>query len=419
MNTLEGLIETILPGGDGLIRHEQGTYLIPLTAPGDQISFTPSEKRRGAMRGTLNEVISPSSSRVPAVCPVAESCGGCALQFVSCDAQAEIKSDWVKQAFHEVITKETRFTPVATNHNPFAGRRRVRWFAQNGQLGFHQRLSHNVIESPRCNAVTESLDSLRTTLQTFLPEFPSALQSIQAVEMSNGTHVILESEAETPEKVKLPELPNIQWWWRRINTPSIKPLHKPTHPLYDSIVLNNGEQGKSLDIQIGPNDFVQGHQAGNQLLIDHILHWSKGSKRVVDLFSGVGNLSLPIAAAYQAEVIGAEVNKSSVKAANENAKRLKLNAKYSAMDLFGSFSLEDFIGADTLIIDPPRKGAKRICQNIHTLFPKQIIMVNCDAAAGARDAEALASAGFKLKELVALDLFPFTGHVEAVSLWQP
>ncbi|MDX8387947.1 MAG: methyltransferase [Ghiorsea sp.] len=415
--THTGLVEHILPGGDGIVRHKLGDIFIPNVVSDDTVRFQIIQKRRGVLRGELLEVLEPSKHRINAPCPVATQCGGCALQPSDQAFQASLKTRWVTEAFKPVMTNKTEVVPLEVEQKSTAGRRRVRWFIDNQQLGFHKKLSHQVIHTKHCTVLSPSLDKLRSKLETHLASLPKNIQSIQAVELSNGTHIIFESEQAVLAEMQIPAIAGIQWWWRKIDTPSIKALNKPTLALFDSIQLKPYVK-HPIDIQIGPNDFIQGHKQGNQTLINQVLEWASHSKRVVDLFSGCGNLSLPIAAAFGAEIIGAEANILSVQAANNNAKRLNLNAAYHTLDLFGQFKIEPFIAADTLIIDPPRKGAKRICNMIQQFFPKQIIMVNCDVASGARDAKALQQAGFKLKVLRPLDLFPLTGHVEVISLWQ-
>lgn len=410
-------VEAILPGGEGLIRQQHHTVLIPNTVVGDKIQFQYTQKKRGTFRGELTHIITPSPQRVQANCPVAQTCGCCALQHLSQQTQAELKNTWVIDAFQAFITQDTSLIPAQAHQASFAGRRRVRWFMNQGKLGFRKRFSHDIVHTHHCMALTQHLDTLRSQLEE--TNLPQHIQSIQAVELSNGTHIILESEQSCPTDFIPTTMSSIQgkqqWWWRKLETPSIKALHQPIQTLYDRIQISAETH---IDIHIGPNDFIQGHAQGNQALVQQILAWSSGARRVVDLFSGCGNLSLPLAKALNATVLGAELNPASVQAANHNAKRLGVDATYQTLDLFGNFTTEPFSNADILILDPPRKGAKRICQHIGKLFPKKIIMVNCDVAAGARDAQALSDAGFTLQALRPLDLFPYTGHVEALSLWQ-
>jgi len=112
------------------------------------------------------------------------------------------------------------------------------------------------------------------------------------------------------------------------------------------------------------------------------------------------------------------LNAASVRAASKNAKKLGLNAEFVTANLFESFEMEAYIGADVLILDPPRRGAKKVCSHISRLLPKKIIMISCDTAAGARDGLLLKQHGYRLRALRALDLFPGAGHVETMSLWE-
>ncbi len=413
--TFRGHIEAVAYGGDGIIHHHGQTIFIPNTVAGDKALYQVTDKKRGVWRAEVIKLLAPAQDRIKPPCMVANACGGCSLQYMHLAAQTKLKTSWVLDAFKPFITKATVFAPLKQEHKPgFAGRRRVRWFRKGDKLGFYQRFSHHVVHSDTCIALSKTLDTLRKELEEMA--LPSTVASIQAVELSNGIHIILESEHDCPDGFIPSIAKDQQWWWRKRNSPAIQALHKPVLTLFDNINLHPFKH-ETLNIQIGANDFVQGHQQGNQALVSQVLEWCQGSKRVVDLFSGCGNLSLPVAAALDARVVGAELNPASVKAANNNAKRLNLHATYQTLDLFKTFAIEPFVGADTLILDPPRKGAKRICQHINQLFPKQIIMVNCNLAAAKRDANALANAGFTLKALRPLDLFPYSGHVETLSLW--
>jgi len=127
---------------------------------------------------------------------------------------------------------------------------------------------------------------------------------------------------------------------------------------------------------------------------------------------------LPLAVATGASVFGAELNAASVRAASRNAKALACTASFKVANLFETFDLEAYIGADILILDPPRRGARKVCQQMSRLLPKKIIMIACDPASGARDGMVLKQQGYVLKALRAIDLFPAAGHVEAMSLWE-
>ncbi|MDX8395622.1 MAG: 23S rRNA methyltransferase [Mariprofundaceae bacterium] len=413
-----GEAEHVLPGGECVVRSGERVYLIANAVPGDTLLFQYKDKRRGALRGSLESIVTPSFNRINAECDVASQCGGCALQYVSESEQLIIKSEWVRQSFERCFDADTLWQPLI--YFSQGKRRRVRWhIGQSKQyvfFGFRARGSHDVISSDHCLVTSCELEGLRIGIQLLLKQKPfQDIESIQAIHLHDGIHVIVESELlfDTNPFSSLTEMMNfpVQWWQRQHGI--TRPFIKPVQTFHDQIILND----RTIDIEVGPDDFIQGQKEGNQALIEQVIAWCQGAGFIVDLFSGIGNLSLPIAIETGARIVGAEVSVSSVRAANKNAKKLNLQAQYHPMNLFDKVNLELFSGADVLILDPPRKGAKYICQQMGHLLPSKIIMINCDTASGARDAQILKSFGYKLQILKVIDLFPYAGHVEAMSLW--
>ncbi|MDX8406841.1 MAG: methyltransferase, partial [Mariprofundaceae bacterium] len=294
-------------------------------------------------------------------------------------------------------------------------RRRLRWQVGRDEegsfLGFFAPLSHRPIRQRTCMAITEPLQALHDLLER---QDLNGLDQVQAVQLADGIHVVFES-GQAPS-LKLPETLDklaVQGWWRSEGVS--RPLTRPVKRLHD--VLPAGDGG-AVELEIGPDAFVQGQFEGNHALIAQIQAWAGKPRRVADLFCGAGNLSLPLAVATGASVFGAELSQASVNAASRNAKLLGVNGSFVRANLFEDFAYEPYIGADVLILDAPRRGAKRICSRIQQLMPKKIIMVSCDIAAGARDGSLLAGHGYRLQALRALDMFSYAGHVEAISLWE-
>lgn len=410
--TIQGRADKILPGGDVAVRLQDETILIGNAVPGDLLEIRISDKRRGLLRGEIIRIIEPAEDRIQPPCPVAAACGGCAMQFVSPEQQAEVKSGWVKHAFKAVLEPDTDFIAVKAESELY--RRRVRWFVgedeQGAFLGFYAPATHSAVRHKYCMVLTPELNRLRQLIESELSL--SGVQSVQAVQLNDGIHVIFEADTKPVADIDALDVMPLQWWWRdgdRIT----RPLKKPLIPFHDLLPAGEG----SIELKVGPDDFVQGQFEGNQALISRIQQWAGPVKRVADLFCGIGNLSLPLAAASGTSVFGAELNAASVRAATANAKALRLDASFEVANLFESFAIESYIGADVLILDPPRRGAKRICNQIARLLPKKIIMISCDPAAGARDGLTLKQQGYRMKALSALDLFAYAGHVEAMSLW--
>lgn len=411
--TLQGRAGPILPGGESLVLADGDTVLVANAVPGDLLAIHISDKRRGVWRGEIVEVLEASDQRITPACPVADLCGGCALQSISGADQAELKSEWVKNGFASVMGSDTAWSPIVWQEDRF--RRRVRWSVGSDReglfLGFKALASHQPVRHRTCPVITPALNQLARLIEKLVPL--NGVTTVQALQLADGIHLILETEL-APEAVKIDQIEGLllQWWWRDAQGIT-RPLKKPTVPFHD--LLPAGK--KDVALTVGPDGFVQGQAEGNRELIAQIQAWAGKPKRIADLFCGIGNLSLPLAAATGAEVFGAELNAASVRAAIANAKALHVKASFAVANLFEDFDVEPYIGADLLLLDPPRRGAKRICEQISRLLPKQIIMVSCDVAAGARDGAILKKQGYQLKALRALDLFPGAGHVEAMSLW--
>jgi len=416
----QGRVEALLPGGEALIRLTDGVMLAANGVPGDRVEIQPVERRRGAPRGNIVGLLEASRMRVKADCAVATDCGGCALQCVELEAQAEIKSDWVHKQFKAFISENSEWVPVQ-GAPLFGMRRRACWHRSQDQkgtfLGFRTRGSHRVVRAETCLVVHPDMDALRLRIESLVPAF---IESVRMTRLSDGIHVVFEAKegCEIPPDAFTPCLDamadaalTIQPWLRAGVV--LRPLSKPVHILHDR--LPAGEAW--VELAVGPVDFVQGHAAGNEQILRQIQIWAGKPRRIADLFCGIGNLSLPLALACGAGVYGADMAESSIRQARSNAKALGVKGKFEALNLFGKMNTEHYAGADVLLLDPPRKGAKAVCKAMGSLLPEKIIMVNCDIAAGARDAELLAAHGYRLRALRALDIFPFSGHVEAMSFW--
>jgi len=394
-------VDKILVGGEALAHGDEGSVLLANGVPSDQLEVECIQKRRGMHRAVIKKVQHASPIRIHPACQHAETCGGCALQYVAPSEHAMIKSAWVHDAFQSCLSVHTLWQPIVEEAQ-FGRRRRIRFWHAEGKLGLRRRTSHQQVQLEHCLICEPRLEELRVLLQG---QLPVQVQSVQMCLLADGVHVILESHQSCPEISMIwPE--DVQPWWRKKQ--HTIPLSEQVMPLHDWV--------DGLLIRVGPDDFIQNDAVGNQALLAQLKTWSEGASFIVDLFSGVGNLSLPLA--QNARVLGAELHISSVKAASSNAKRLGLDAQYRVLNLFESVPLYDFAGADVLILDPPRRGAKEVCQQLGSLMPKKIIMVSCDIASGARDGQIIQQAGYVLKELKALDLFPYAGHVEALSLWE-
>ncbi|OZB70148.1 MAG: 23S rRNA (uracil(1939)-C(5))-methyltransferase RlmD, partial [Lysobacterales bacterium 13-68-4] len=202
---------------------------------------------------------------------------------------------------------------------------------------------------------------------------------------------------------------------------SVHPLWPADHRLAFRIAAGEGVQ--DVELEFRPLDFVQVNAGMNAKMMARALELldPQPTDRVLDLFCGLGNFTLPIARRV-AEVVGVEGEHGLVERAAENARRNGLaNASFHVANLF-----EDQRGTawarqpwDKLLLDPPRAGADKVLDYLPHKATRRIVYVSCHPASLARDAGILVEKhGFRLAAAGVMDMFPHTAHVESIALFE-
>jgi 23S rRNA (uracil1939-C5)-methyltransferase len=181
------------------------------------------------------------------------------------------------------------------------------------------------------------------------------------------------------------------------------------------------------DVEFGfkPTDFTQVNPTVNPQMVKlacELLNLAQG-ERVLDLFCGLGNFSLPLARAVGAhgQVVAVEGSEEMVARGTENALKNGIeNVKFYMQDLTEDFSQHTWAneGFDALLIDPPRSGAEQVMHYVPNFGAKKIVYVSCNPATLARDAGILIKNGYQLKKAGVMDMFTHTGHVESIALFE-
>jgi 23S rRNA (uracil1939-C5)-methyltransferase len=178
-----------------------------------------------------------------------------------------------------------------------------------------------------------------------------------------------------------------------------------------------------LSIHFLPNDFTQVNSELNQLMLDRALALLALSPedRVLDLFCGLGNFTLPIARTA-AEVVGVEGDSGLVARARENAQRNGVtNTRFFTANLYESIQKEPWLREqfDKVLLDPPRSGAAEVLEHLPKLGAKRLVYVSCYPGTLARDAgELVHRYGYELVSAGVMDMFPHTAHVESIALFE-
>lgn len=197
-------------------------------------------------------------------------------------------------------------------------------------------------------------------------------------------------------------------------------------PQTDQLDLISGEipfyQENGVKVPFTPNNFIQVNQAVNQKMVAQAIQWldPQDSDRVLDLFCGLGNFSLPIAKLAK-HVVGIEGVAEMVEKATNNASLNQINnAQFYHANLEQDFDGQVWAAEkfDKVLLDPARAGASGIIDQVSALGAQRVVYVSCNPATLARDSQSLIEQGYKLTKLGMLDMFPHTSHLESMALFE-
>ena len=417
--------------GRGIGRIEGKTTFVDSALPGETVRFVYTQKRGKFDEGRTVEVLNPCSDRVEPRCAQANICGGCSLQHMSPDAQIQMKQGvLLEQLQHFGALQPEEVLPPLTG--PIYGYRRkarlgVKFVIKKESVlvGFREKRNSFLAEIDQCHVLAEEV-GLR------FPELKQLIMSLQAknaipqIEVAKGDdgialivrHLEPLSEQDQQALQGFCEENELQLYLQPGGNDTV---HK---------VWPEGEERLSyrlpqfdLQMKFHPTDFTQVNQEINQDMIAKALDFMdvQPDERILDLFCGLGNFTLPLAT-KAAQVVGVEGDDAMVVRGRENAEFNGLdNVAFYGADLTKPFDDQPWGrgGFDKILIDPPRSGALEIVSKMTVFKPKRIVYVSCNPATLARDAGELKKQGYKLLKAGVMDMFPHTTHVESIAVFEP
>lgn len=381
-DVLDVTIEKIVPRGLGLAFAENLTVLVPLAAPGDELRVSIREIKKRAAFADIVSVTRSGPRRVTPECELYGKCGGCDMQHMDYRAQLDAKKGFVRDCLQRIgkieFDGDIEMIPCP---QPFGYRSRARWHIDRKKrtLGFYARESHNVIDVAHCPILTPGLQSSLEYLResTDWEMIGSDDATLEAASGEEGRVSIQSSESDEPAA----EL---------------------------SFTVAGETYAFSAEAFFQANKFLIAN------LIDAALGDAKGST-AIDLYSGVGLFTLPLARRF-ATTIAVEDNPESAVLAKKNIANARLeNIQLVAQSVEQFLRNNETTDVDLLLIDPPRSGtAKSVIPAIARLRPAMISYVSCEPSILARDLRVLIDGGYGIDSITALDMFPQTHHVETV-----
>jgi len=426
-------IESLDAEGKGVARNAEGKVVFVEGAlAGERVeAVVVRSKPAFDVLQTLRVDQAASGRRTPR-CPHFGVCGGCATQHADAQTQMAAKQRGLEDALARIgKVQPESLLPIL--YGPEWGYRHrarltVRRVAKKGGVlvGFHERRSSYVADMQRCEVLPPKLSALIRPLRDFI-ETLSIRERLPQIEVAVGDtatalvfrHLEPLSADDEAALRAFAERHAIWAWLQPAGPASAQPFHPPRGPVLEYALPEFG-----VWIGFRPTDFTQVNHAVNRALVARALRLLAPApgERIGDLFCGVGNFSLPIAA-RGATVVGLEGSAALIERARENAaaNRLAERAEFREANLYAA-AAEALAAAgsfDKLLIDPPREGAIDVVTALAAPLPRRIVYVSCDPGTLARDAGVLVNVqGYRLAAAGVVNMFPHTAHVESIALFE-
>ena len=426
----ETAIDDLSHDGRGVAHVEGKTVFVADALPGERVRARLVRRHRHFDEARAAEILVASPDRVEPRCRHFGVCGGCALQHLAPAAQIAAKQNVLSQNFARIghVAPARWLEPLTADVWGYRRRARLSVKHVHGKgrtlVGFRERDPRFVADLVHCDVLDPSLGGKLDALGALLNEMEGAA-SIPQVEFSAGDstrtlvfrHLSPLSENDRGKLAAFGRAHGFAILLQPGGTDSVHPLQD------DPVDLHYALPSFGLKLAFAPLDFVQVNARINQKMIGHALQLLQpaAGDRVLDLFCGLGNFSLPIAR-RAGRVCGVEGDVVLVERARANAAANGIdNVEFHPGDLAGDVRGNAWARAewDLLLLDPPRSGAAELLKQLPGESVRRVVYVSCHPASLARDAGTLVhSHGFRLEAAGVMDMFPHTAHVESIALFR-
>lgn len=441
----EYVVEIIDNGyeGEGIAKVDNFTIFIPGTLKGEIVRILVVKVLASHAYGKMIELIKESKERQNIDCTTYKRCGGCNLRHVRYQETLKIKQNAVQSLVNKTLKNKVQVEETIGMENPLHYRNKAQYpigINKNGEIiiGVFANRTHEVIQIENCLIQNQKSQEIAKFIVEFIKKKNISIYNekngkglvrhivikkgfktgeIMCILVINGHNIPCEQEFINELNMKYPEIKSII---KNINTKNTNViLGKENVNLYGNGFIEDvlGE----YKFKISPLSFYQVNPVQAEKLYNTGVEMAQISKDdiVFDLYCGIGTISL-FMSKYAKKVYGIEIVDEAVEAAKENAKINNIdNAEFFTGDV--EVVLDDLINkkgiqADVVMFDPPRKGLdKKSIGNILKIKPKKIVYISCNPATLIRDLADFEN-DYEIKTIIPVDMFPFTSHVECVSV---
>ena len=429
--------------GEGIAKIDNFTIFVPGAIKGEKVKILIVKVLSSHAFGKIKEIINKSDFRQESDCSTYKRCGGCNLRHIKYNQTLRIKQNAVQSLVNKTLRNKIEVQETVGMENPFHYRNKAQYpFGVNKEgepvIGVFANRTHEVIPMENCLIQNPQSEEIAKYILNFIKENKISIYN-EKTGRGLFRHVVIKVGIKTGQIMCIlvlngKNIPNekqlVEELIKRFQ--SIESIVKNINMKNTNVILGqeniniygNGYIKDKLGeytFKISPLSFYQVNPIQAEKLYNSGVKMAQISREdtVFDLYCGIGTISL-FMANYAKKVYGIEIVKEAIDAANENAKINHVNnIEFYAGDV--EIVLDDLINnrgitADIVMFDPPRKGLDRnTINNILKIKPKKIVYISCNPATLIRDL-ALFEEQYEIKTIVPVDMFPWTSHVECVTV---
>ena len=429
--------------GEGIAKIDGFTIFIPNAIKGEKIKILIVKVLSSHAFGKIIEIIEKSEYRVEDDCTTYKRCGGCNLRHIDYEETLNMKQRVVQNLVNKSLKNKIEVKPTWGMGNPYHYRNKLQYpiginKSGNAIVGVFANRTHEIIPIENCLIQESQANKIAKYLTELINKYKISVYN-ETTQKGLVRHVVIKTGFRSREVMVIivingDKLPferefakQLQEKYEEIKSIVININKKNTNVILGEKNVNILGDGYIKDylgeycFKISPLSFYQVNPVQAEALYNIAIENAEINSNdvVFDLYCGIGTISL-FAAKYAKKVYGIEIVEQAIEDAKENAKMNSIqNTEFIAGDT--EVLLTDLIDnkkiiPDVVIVDPPRRGLDNTTiNNILKIHPKRVAYVSCNPATLVRDLSLLEEK-YEIELIQPVDMFPFTSHVECVSV---
>lgn len=429
--------------GEGIAKINNFTIFVKGAIKGEKVKILILKVNSSYAFAKILEIIAKSEYRCQEDCKSYKRCGGCDLRHIKYDKTLDIKRNMVQSLLNKTLKNQIKVNDTIGMENPFNYRNKAQYPVGidkegNSTFGVFANRTHDIIPIEDCKIQTKISEEIAKYILKFIQENKIKVYD-EKINRGTFRHIIVKVGMTTgevmcvlvtnEEKIRKEKelIQGLKERFLEIKTIVKNINNKNTNVILGSknmILYGDGYIEDKLGeytFKISSMSFYQINPIQTEKLYNLAIEKAEltGNETILDLYCGIGTIGI-FASKHVKQVYGIEIIAQAIQDAKENAKLNNIkNAEFIVGDV--EFALSEVIETrkimpEVVFVDPPRKGLDNTTiQNLLKVEPKKIIYISCNPATLVRDLK-IFEEKYEIKDITPLDMFPWTKHIETVTL---